>query len=246
MFTVATYNIHKGHSFTRGCSVTSLKTGLSKLAADIVCLQEVQDVNTSRITQHGHSQLAALQGEDYPYHAYGANAFYDHGHHGNAILSKFPIHSWQNFDVSDHRLEQRGILHVVIEHPNHGDLHVICAHFGLFKVSRVRQAAALVREVNNHVPHDAPLIIAGDFNDWRNEASELLAKRLDLEEVFGGVGGDACRPGRSYPAKLPMLRLDRIYVRGLSVSSAFVHSGSPWSKISDHAALSAHLLPRSK
>ena len=88
----------------------------------------------------------------------------------------------------------------------------------------------------------APLIIAGDFNDWRNEADDLLAQRLGLNEVFAGTGGYANAPGRSYPAKLPLLRLDRIYVRGLSVASAAVHSGSPWSKISDHAALSAHLL----
>ena len=54
--------------------------------------------------------------------------------------------------------------------------------------------------------------------------------------MFAGAGGDANAPGRSYPAKLPLLRLDRIYVRGLSVASAAVHSGSPWSKISDHAA----------
>ena len=105
---------------------------------------------------------------------------------------------------------------------------------------------ALAQYLDEVAETDSPLIIAGDFNDWRNEASELLAKRLDLEEVFGGIGGNAFPPGRSYPAKLPMLRLDRIYVRGLSVSSAFVHSGSPWSKISDHAALSAHLLPRKK
>jgi endonuclease/exonuclease/phosphatase family metal-dependent hydrolase len=40
---------------------------------------------------------------------------------------------------------------------------------------------------------------------------------------------------------LPVLRLDRIYVRGFSVKRAEVHFGAPWSKISDHAALSAHL-----
>lgn len=239
MFTVATYNIHKGHSFTRGCSVTSLKTGLSTLAADIVCLQEVQDVNTSRITQHGHSQLAALQGEDYPYHAYGANAFYDHGHHGNAILSKFPIHSWQNFDVSDHRLEQRGILHVVIEHPKHGDLHVICAHFGLFKVSRVRQAAALVREVNNHVPHDAPLIIAGDFNDWNLHVHTVLTRDLNVKDAIEYA--QRKHVGRTFPAQLPWFKLDRLYTRNLTIQQAAVHSGREWRARSDHAPITAQL-----
>jgi len=38
-----------------------------------------------------------------------------------------------------------------------------------------------------------------------------------------------------------MFRLDRIYVRGFAVKRTEVHFGQPWSKISDHAALSAHL-----
>ena len=49
------------------------------------------------------------------------------------------------------------------------------------------------------------------------------------------------RPARSYPAKLPIFRLDRIYVRGFAIERSEVHFGAPWSKISDHAALSAHI-----
>jgi endonuclease/exonuclease/phosphatase family metal-dependent hydrolase len=100
---------------------------------------------------------------------------------------------------------------------------------------------ALAGYLENIADPDSPLIIAGDFNDWRNEADVLLAKRLGLMEAFGGVHGSPASPGRSYPAKLPVLRLDRIYVRGFSVKRAEVHFGAPWSKISDHAALSAHL-----
>ena len=88
---------------------------------------------------------------------------------------------------------------------------------------------------------DAPLIIAGDFNDWRNEAESLLAQRMGLIEVFGGEHDSPESPGRSFPARRPLLRLDRIYVRGFAVSHAQIHSGEPWSKISDHAALSAQL-----
>ena len=46
---------------------------------------------------------------------------------------------------------------------------------------------------------------------------------------------------RSFPAKLPVMRLDRIYMRGFSVEHAEIHYGEPWSRISDHAALSASL-----
>lgn len=101
---------------------------------------------------------------------------------------------------------------------------------------------ALSRYLEDITEPDSPLIIAGDFNDWRNEADGLLAQRLGLIEVFGGLYGSPGSPGRSYPAKRPIFRLDRIYVRGFSVINAEMHSGDPWSKISDHAALSARLL----
>jgi endonuclease/exonuclease/phosphatase family metal-dependent hydrolase len=62
-----------------------------------------------------------------------------------------------------------------------------------------------------------------------------------VTEAFVSVRG---RPARSFPSTLPVLRLDRIYVRGFSVDKAEVHYGQPWSRISDHAALTAQLRPR--
>ena len=117
-------------------------------------------------------------------------------------------------------------------------VHCVCVHLGLMAGSRRRQMEALAERMEELAPGNAPLIIAGDFNDWRNEADTLLAERLGLCEVFAGSDGN---PGRSFPARLPMLRLDRIYVRGFSVQQAQVHVGGSWSKISDHAALSAQL-----
>lgn len=188
MITVATYNIHKAHSMTRGCHLNELKIGLREMDADLICLQEVQDINTKRkstiLTEHGHSQVAALQANLYPHIAYGANAIYEHGHHGNAILSKFPIQYWRNIDVSDHRLEQRGILHATLDHPLLGEVHVVNSHFGLFKVSRVRQAHALIRHVRETIPTHAPLIIAGDFNDWNLHVHYLLTRELLLQDAI--------------------------------------------------------------
>jgi len=82
------------------------------------------------------------------------------------------------------------------------------------------------------------LIIAGDFNDWRNIMSRSLASELDVHDVFLMRSG---RLARSYPAGLPLLRLDRIYVRGFSVLQSDVHVGGDWQRLSDHAALSARL-----
>ncbi|MFT3849056.1 MAG: endonuclease/exonuclease/phosphatase family protein [Propionivibrio sp.] len=249
---IVTYNIHKGFSqFNRHMMVHELREQLRALGADIVFLQEVQGMHER------HAEAIANWPEG-PQHdflaedvwqstAYGRNVMYDHGHHGNAILSRFQIAHAHNQDVTHLRFERRGLLHCSISIPGVSKpVHCVCVHLSLFARSRRRQMDALAQYLDDVAGADSPLIIAGDFNDWRNEASELLARRLGLEEVFGGAGGDAYPPGRSFPAKLPLLRLDRIYVRGLSVAGALVHSGSPWSKISDHAALSAHLLPHGK
>jgi endonuclease/exonuclease/phosphatase family metal-dependent hydrolase len=59
-----------------------------------------------------------------------------------------------------------------------------------------------------------------------------------MHEVFELSGGT---PARSFPALLPLLRLDRIYVRGFRVREARVHHGRQWGRVSDHAPLTAQL-----
>ena len=134
--------------------------------------------------------------------------------------------------------EKRGLLHCRIELPEGPAAHCVCVHLSLFGYSRRRQMMALADYLDRMADITAPLIIAGDFNDWNNRASHHLAQQLGLTEVFSGRNGAPCR---SFPAALPMFRLDRIYVRGFKVHHTEVHHGYPWSAISDHAALSAHL-----
>ena len=62
----------------------------------------------------------ALDGELTQDPAYGMNAVYPHGHHGNAILSRWTIDQFTNHDVSDHALEKRGLLHAVARADGHG------------------------------------------------------------------------------------------------------------------------------
>jgi endonuclease/exonuclease/phosphatase family metal-dependent hydrolase len=83
-----------------------------------------------------------------------------------------------------------------------------------------------------------PIIIAGDFNDWRHRASSILERRLGMTEVSIARYG---RAARTYPSVMPILRLDRIYVRGFKVVASQVHRGKPWSMLSDHLAVSADL-----
>ncbi|MFC5299878.1 endonuclease/exonuclease/phosphatase family protein [Azospira restricta] len=241
---ITTYNIHKGFSqFNRRMMVHELRDRLRHLDSDIVFLQEVQGLHLGHAGRHEdwpeEPQHEFLAEDVWAATAYGKNVIYDHGHHGNAILSRFPILDIHNQDVTHLQFERRGLLHCQISLPDGAAVHCVCVHLSLFGRSRIRQMAALADYLERIAPHDTPLIIAGDFNDWRNRADNLLSDRLALTEVFCGASG---RPARSFPAGLPLFRLDRIYVRGFSVERAEVHFGAPWSKISDHAALSAQLL----
>jgi endonuclease/exonuclease/phosphatase family metal-dependent hydrolase len=164
---------------------------------------------------------------------------YTHGHHGNAILSRFNIVSFENEDVSDHRLERRGLLHCVVSVPGWSrKLHCVCVHLSLHDRGRRRQLDTLVRRLEPLAAKDAPMIVAGDFNDWRHRASAILAGRLGMTEA--AILGNG-RVARTYPSFLPMLRLDRIYLRGFKVLGAQVHRGAPWSLLSDHLAISAEV-----
>lgn len=242
--TVATYNIHKGFShFNRRLVVHDVRDRLRLMGADVVFLQEVVGHNARHVENHSawpsapqHEFLAESQ---WPASAYARNAVYDHGHHGNAILSRFPVLRSEHEDISTNRLEQRGLLHAEIAVPGWREtLHCVCVHLGLFGRSRRKQVEAVCSRIGALVPAGAPLVLAGDFNDWRHRVGDPLA-RLDLQEVFETAHG---RPARSFPARLPILPLDRIYVRGFAVHSAQVHRGREWGRLSDHAPLAAQLV----
>jgi endonuclease/exonuclease/phosphatase family metal-dependent hydrolase len=118
-------------------------------------------------------------------------------------------------------------------------------HFGLFAASRRRQTQLLIEAIHEETPPDAPLVIAGDFNDWRNHLSAPLRDALGVEEVFEHLSdhgpNQPHRAARTFPVGAPFLTLDRIYVRGIQVKSAKVLTGFPWRSLSDHAPLTANL-----
>lgn len=257
---IATYNIHKGVStFGNRPRIHALKEAINLLKADVVFLQEVQGRHDLHATRHAahwpqQAQHDFLAGDSHQ-SAYGMNAVYDHGHHGNALLSNLSILSSCNQDVSDHAYEQRGILHCVLQTAEH-QVHCYVVHFGLFAGGRRRQMEALIEAVQTLSPGDAPVIIAGDFNDWHDKVSDTLRACLGVKEVFDeertpfgvtamlrhfGMRRPRLRPARTFPAAMPWLRLDRIYVRGCRIESAQVLSGGAWAMLSDHAPVIATL-----
>lgn len=260
---VATYNIHKGvMGLSQRSRIHDVKLALSSINADIVFLQEVQDKNERMSRRNGHplgTQLDFLCTGSYLHRAYGMNAIYPHGHHGNAIVSRHTIGRHLNHDISDHALEKRGMLHAVLHiETSKGalDVHLINTHFGLIKRSRVRQADFLIDFVKSEIPKKAPLIIAGDFNDWQRGVDDVLHRELDVFEAASEFNRRQSKPrlrdrlvpwrelprshmARTYPSVMPWLQLDRIYVRGFQVNDVRVPKGVEWAQRSDHMPLIA-------
>lgn len=241
---VLTVNTHKGFTFfNRHFILHELRDAIRATGADIVFLQEVLGAH------HHHSQRLARWPETSQYEfladsiwadfAYGRNAVYPHGHHGNALLSKFPIIRSKNHDVSVGKQEKRGLLHCVIQPPGLAtELHAICVHLGLREAQRSSQLSFLCNMIKNDVPEHSPLLVAGDFNDWRLKAQRILMFATKVREVFCETQGNVAR---TFPARFPLLRLDRIYVRNTLRYQPIPLAGKPWTHLSDHAPLAAEV-----
>lgn len=237
---VLSYNIHKGFTARNNKFVlANIKNAIQQVHADLVFLQEVVGANhkfSMRVAGWPDvSQFEFLADQVWPHFAYGRNAVYDAGNHGNAILSKLPIEQWDNFDISMNSVEQRGFLHAVIRLPGtQCRVHCVCVHLGLLKRWRQKQIDLILGRLEAEVGSDDALLVAGDFNDWSVKASKVLAQRFDLKEAFQEMYG--AHP-RTYPSRFPLLRLDRIYFRGITLHNAKVCVGLPWERLSDHAAI---------
>jgi endonuclease/exonuclease/phosphatase family metal-dependent hydrolase len=239
---VLSYNIHKGFTMgNRGFVLRSIRDAIRDIHADLVFLQEVlgqhEEHEKKIVDWPTQPQFEFLADELWPHFAYGKNAVYTSGHHGNAILSKYPFSFWENIDISTNRLERRGLLHGVIEIPHRKKpLHAICVHLGLLETERMSQIRSLSERIDSLVPHDEPLVIAGDFNDWRCNVTGPLREQVEVTEIFQDMNG---AHARTFPSWMPALRLDRIYFRSLQPKAARTLNEKPWSSLSDHVALYA-------
>lgn len=236
-----TLNTHKGFStFNRRFVLHELRDAVRGISPDIVFLQEVIGVHQRHAARHAnwpaqphyHFLAESIWGSV----AYGGNAVYEDGHHGNAVLSKHPILQYRNHDISLSRIERRGILHCVVDLPGKRVVHVICTHLSLRESHRIRQFHQICTLINAEVPSDAALFLAGDFNDWRGNAHQILKRGAGLREAFIENRGQAAL---SFPARFPMLQLDRVYFRNARVDHCEILRHRPWSRLSDHLPLYA-------
>jgi endonuclease/exonuclease/phosphatase family metal-dependent hydrolase len=240
--TVLTVNLHKGFGpLNRRFILPELRQAVREVSADIVFLQEVigeHELHAEHVSGWPDSPhyefLADTLWNDF---AYGRNAVYPEGHHGNAVLSKFPITRYENHDVSIKGPERRGLLHCVMQLPgDRPDLHAVCVHLGLDEAQRQHQIDQLCGLIDG-LPDDAPLLVAGDFNDWRLRGHKRLNGCAGLNEVFVQSGGKALK---TFPARWPLLKLDRIYVKNAGHQPVWLPR-RPWSHLSDHVPLAAEI-----
>ncbi len=236
---IISFNIHKG--FGRWSNpvgtLASIREAIRHSQADLVFLQEVGAVARE-------VQFEFLADSVWPHFAYGKNASYPKGHHGNALLSKFPIVTSENNDLSNNRYERRGLLHTVVDWKSENTkLHALCVHLDLLRSGRRKQVQKVLQRIERAVPKQEPLILAGDFNDWGGMVSPMLREAAGLEEVFLIAHG---AHAKTFPSWYPSLALDRIYVRGLSWDHATVLDQEPWDDLSDHLALGVDIWLGSK
>lgn len=195
---IASYNIHEctGIDFRR--DPERIAAVIRSLDADIVSLQEV-------LTGPGGTASSQVRflAENTGMHmaVAGPTMRKANGQYGNALLSRFPITHVRLHDISLGAFEPRGIIDADIRIGNR-TVRVVATHFGLWPMERNRQALRLL-DILPENPSD-PLIVMGDMNGWI-PGSPVLRR---LHERLGNPATI-----RSYPAPLPLLPLDRIWIQ---------------------------------
>jgi endonuclease/exonuclease/phosphatase family metal-dependent hydrolase len=204
--------------------------------ADVVGLQEVLGPAAPGSRDPGED-LAALTGLASafgPTLVRGGRAF------GNAILSRHPIVATRAYDLSVPGREPRGCLRADVD-ATALRLHFFAAHLGLHWRERRKQAAQLLSaDILRDAALAHPLVLVGDFNAWSSRSAVPRWLRRQLVDCALAVGG-----GRAtFPARLPVLRLDRAYVdAAFRVVGCEVIASGAARAASDHLPLVVELEP---
>ena len=233
------FNIHKGYSlYNQKYVLHQLREALHSLEPDVVLLQEIKGQHPKEHLESDDGSLSSqfeyLADELWPHYAYGRNSVHLDGDHGNAILSKFPIYKSYNLDISTNPIEKRGLLHATVELPDGKDLHLLTTHLNLHERGRAKQMRKIAEYMGAHIDDNAAVVLAGDFNDWRQNICQMLERRMGLYDMHHTLNGARAK---TYPNFRPLLRLDRIYVSGLTPCCVKVLDDEPWCEMSDHLAL---------
>jgi endonuclease/exonuclease/phosphatase family metal-dependent hydrolase len=230
--TIVSYNVHSGIGTDGRFDLHRIGQVLQEIGPDIIALQECGDFRGATDHEQHPEHLAEMLG----FHmAYGPNVIHNGRRYGNAILSRLPILRSRNYDLSVKKdREARGALRCDLQLDNGKQLHVFCLHLGLSVGERRAQEEALVlsADILRDAVRDDPLIVCGDFNYWWSGPVPALV-RHSIHDV-----GSQLKGARTYHSKLPILKLDRIFVdKGVRPISLHAHRTPLAELASDHLPL---------
>jgi endonuclease/exonuclease/phosphatase family metal-dependent hydrolase len=224
---VASYNIHRCVGGDGSREPRRIADVLQELKADVVALQEVDSwpgAGTESVQMEFLANLAGMHAIS------GPTIERQDGHYGNVLLTRLPILDVRKLDLTVYRREPRGALDVELS-ARGGKLRVIATHLGLMPSERRYQVQRIL-EIAEQDDADITVLL-GDINEWL-----ILGRPLRWLHARFGRG----RSGRSYPARWPLLSLDRVWVRPTAALRRFRVHTTPLSRLaSDHLPVVAEI-----
>jgi len=234
-FRLLTYNIHKGiGGVDRRYDLQRIIDTINHYEPDVALLQEVDD-GVPRSRRHRQVDLLA-EATGLPHCVFQQNVRLKIGHYGNAILSRHPLHEHVDVDLTIPLKKRRRAISACCRIPvgnHHKTVVVVNVHLGLSGFERQTQLRRLLRhQCVDHHRRRTPLVVAGDYNDvW-----STLGRRVMQPRGFAPAGPKAA----TFPAAMPMRRLDRVFYRGdLQAVHAFAGHTDLARQASDHLPLIA-------
>ncbi len=223
--TVASYNVHRCIGRDGRHDPGRVAKVIEELQADVIALQEVDFRYHIR---RGVDQLRFLAEATGLESVWGPVLYGPRGQYGNGLLTRHEVLAVRGIDLSVPRHQRRGALDIDLG--VHGTrVRVIAAHLGLGLNERQTQVRRLLQALTGH--DGAPLILLGDFNEWRPPSRPLRR----LHRHFGRTPGL-----RSFPSNFPLFALDRIWVQPRSALVALEVHTSRWARrASDHLPVRA-------
>jgi endonuclease/exonuclease/phosphatase family metal-dependent hydrolase len=236
-FRVTTYNIHKCRGLDRRVRPRRIAEVLKEIDADVVALQEVVGMDEAA---REHNQVAAIAEELGLEFRTGENRKLRGSAYGNAVLSRWPIISDHNHDITWRMYEPRGCLDVAVRLPDESQttLQIFNVHLGTSFFERRYQGHMLLEVVGGD-SSSAPRILLGDFNEWtRGLTTRLLNRHWNSAEPEQRLGR-----ARTYPGVFPLLHLDHIYYNSvLKLKNVAVHRTRLALAASDHLPIVADFI----
>ncbi len=221
---LASYNVHRAIGTDGRCSPQRILEVLREIDADVVALQEVE-------AQDSGADMLAWLAKELGFHAIAGTTLKRHdGHFGNGILSRTPARTKTLCDLSWRGREPRGAIAADLDF--HGSpLHVVATHLGLRPAERREQVEALLKLFSERAGDKAVLV--GDLNEWFLWGRPLRR----LHRYFKATPSPA-----TFPSRLPVLALDRVWTHPRSMLQALVVHSTPLARVaSDHLPLVATL-----